>query len=81
MTIFTEKAKSKFNLGFILLLIVGFNLLMVGEFLGTIVLGPFLEQYLMNTYWGNFLTLLSFAFITLVIIFWVRVIEKVLGKV
>lgn len=73
---YEEKQNSKRNFGFISAPIIGAVLLLSGELIGTGII-RISSGIFPSPYWKSInVELLSFLFIFLVIIFWVRVVEK-----
>ncbi|WP_105144376.1 CPBP family intramembrane glutamic endopeptidase [Streptococcus suis] len=72
----SEKAKSRFNLNFILSPIVGIILMILAEIIGYIVIMTLFFNYIYDPFISLSLELFSFAFISLAIILWARFVEK-----
>ncbi|HEM5234383.1 TPA: CPBP family intramembrane metalloprotease [Streptococcus suis] len=72
----SEKAKSRFNLNFILSPIVGIILMILAEIIGYIVIMTLFFNYIYDPFVSLSLELFSFAFISLAVILWARFVEK-----
>lgn len=72
----TEKAKSRFNLNFILSPITALVLMAVAETVGYFAFMPLLFIFIDNAFVTLSLELFAFAFISLAIILWARFVEK-----
>ncbi|HFI0936665.1 TPA: lysostaphin resistance A-like protein [Streptococcus suis] len=72
----TEKAKSRFNLNFILSPITALVLMAVAETVGYFAFMPLFFIFIDNAFVTLSLELLAFAFISLAIILWARFVEK-----
>ncbi|HFI0042960.1 TPA: CPBP family intramembrane glutamic endopeptidase [Streptococcus suis] len=72
----SEKAKSRFNLNFILSPIVALVLMAVAEIIGYFSFMPLFFIFLDNSFMTLSLELFAFAFISLAIILWARFVEK-----
>ncbi|HEL9598480.1 TPA: CPBP family intramembrane metalloprotease [Streptococcus suis] len=72
----SEKAKSRFNLNFILSPITALVLMAVAETVGYFVFMPLFFIFIDNAFVTLSLELLAFAFISLAIIIWARFVEK-----
>lgn len=72
----SEKAKSHFNLNFILSPITALVLMAVAETVGYLVFMPLFFIFIDNAFVTLSLELLAFAFISLAIILWARFVEK-----
>lgn len=72
----SEKAKSRFNLNFILSPITALVLMAVAETVGYFAFMPLFFIFIDNAFVTLSLELLAFAFISLAIILWARFIEK-----
>lgn len=72
----SEKAKSRFNLNFILSPITALVLMAVAETVGYFAFMPLFFIFIDNTFVTLSLELLAFAFISLAIILWARFVEK-----
>lgn len=72
----SEKAKSRFNLNFILSPITALVLMAVAETVGYFAFMPLFFIFIDNAFVTLSLELLAFAFISLAIILWVRFVEK-----
>lgn len=70
------KASSRLNLHFLLSPIVGYLLLLVGEFIGIFALIPVVLTLPYSEFTNQVLTLGSFAFISLVVLLWARLVEQ-----
>ena len=72
----SEKAKSRFNLNFILSPITALVLMAVAETVGYFAFMPLFFIFIDNAFVTLSLELLAFAFISLAIILWARFVEK-----
>lgn len=72
----SEKAKSRFNLNFILSPITALVLMAVAETVGYFAFMPLLFIFIDNAFVTLSLELFAFAFISLAIILWARFVEK-----
>ncbi|NQJ21814.1 CPBP family intramembrane metalloprotease [Streptococcus suis] len=72
----SEKAKSRFNLNFILSPITALVLMAVAETVGYFAFMPLFFIFIDNAFVTLSLELFAFAFISLAIILWVRFVEK-----
>ncbi|HEM4248933.1 TPA: CPBP family intramembrane metalloprotease [Streptococcus suis] len=72
----SEKAKSRFNLNFILSPITALILMAVAETVGYFAFMPLFFIFIDNAFVTLSLELLAFAFISLAIILWARFVEK-----
>ncbi|HFU4376683.1 TPA: CPBP family intramembrane glutamic endopeptidase [Streptococcus suis] len=72
----SEKAKSRFNLNFILSPIVALILMILAEIVGYLVTMTLFFNYIYDPFISLSLELFAFAFISLAIILWVRFVEK-----
>ncbi|AZR97540.1 CAAX protease [Streptococcus suis] len=72
----SEKAKSRFNLNFILSPITALILMVVAETVGYFAFMPLFFIFIDNAFVTLSLELLAFAFISLAIILWARFVEK-----
>ncbi|NQN50111.1 CPBP family intramembrane metalloprotease [Streptococcus suis] len=72
----TEKAKSRFNLNFILSPITALVLMAVAETVGYFAFMPLFFIFIDNAFVTLSLELFAFAFISLAIILWARFVEK-----
>ncbi|MGQ7422907.1 lysostaphin resistance A-like protein [Streptococcus suis] len=72
----SEKAKSRFNLNFILSPITALVLMAVAETVGYFAFMPLFFIFIDNAFVTLSLELLAFAFISLAIIIWARFVEK-----
>ncbi|MBY4970033.1 CPBP family intramembrane glutamic endopeptidase [Streptococcus suis] len=72
----SEKAKSRFNLNFILSPITALVLMAVAETVGYFAFMPLFFIFIDNAFLTLSLELLAFAFISLAIILWARFVEK-----
>ncbi|HEM5989111.1 TPA: CPBP family intramembrane metalloprotease [Streptococcus suis] len=72
----SEKAKSRFNLNFILSPITALVLMAVAETIGYFALMPLFFIFIDNAFVTLGLELFAFAFISLAIILWARFVEK-----
>ncbi|CYV18941.1 CPBP family intramembrane glutamic endopeptidase [Streptococcus suis] len=72
----TEKAKSRFNLNFILSPITALVLMVVAETVGYFAFMPLFFIFIDNAFVTLSLELFAFAFISLAIILWARFVEK-----
>ncbi|HFI0425739.1 TPA: lysostaphin resistance A-like protein [Streptococcus suis] len=72
----SEKAKSRFNLNFILSPITALVLMAVAETVGYFAFMPLFFIFIDNAFVTLSLELLAFSFISLAIILWVRFVEK-----
>ncbi|HEM4050523.1 TPA: CPBP family intramembrane metalloprotease [Streptococcus suis] len=75
-TFISEKAKSRFNLNFILSPITALVLMAVAETVGYFAFMPLFFIFIDNAFVTLSLELLAFAFISLAIILWARFVEK-----
>ncbi|HFI0067552.1 TPA: lysostaphin resistance A-like protein [Streptococcus suis] len=75
-TFISEKAKSRFNLNFILSPITALVLMAVAETVGYFAFMPLFFIFIDNAFVTLSLELLAFAFISLTIILWARFVEK-----
>ncbi|HFI0127661.1 TPA: lysostaphin resistance A-like protein [Streptococcus suis] len=75
-TFISEKAKSRFNLNFILSPITAIVLMAVAETVGYFAFMPLFFIFIDNAFVTLSLELLAFAFISLAIILWARFVEK-----
>ncbi|HEL2383292.1 TPA: CPBP family intramembrane metalloprotease [Streptococcus suis] len=75
-TFISEKAKSRFNLNFILSPITALVLMAVAETVGYFAFMPLFFIFIDNAFVTLSLELLAFAFISLAIIIWARFVEK-----
>lgn len=72
----SEKAKSRFNLNFILSPIVALILMILAEIIGYLVTMTLFFNYIYEPFISHSLELFSFAFISLAVILWARFLEK-----
>ncbi|HFI0236611.1 TPA: lysostaphin resistance A-like protein [Streptococcus suis] len=72
----SEKAKSRFNLNFILSPIVALILLILAEIVGYLVTMTLFFNYIYDPFISHSLELFAFAFISLAVILWARFLEK-----
>lgn len=72
----SAKAKSRFNLNFILSPIVALVLMAVAETFGYFSFMPLFFNFMNNSFMTLILELFAFAFISLAIILWARFVEK-----
>ncbi|NQN53875.1 CPBP family intramembrane metalloprotease [Streptococcus suis] len=72
----SAKAKSRFNLNFILSPIVALVLMAVAETIGYFSFMPLFFNFMNNSFMTLSLELFAFAFISLAIILWARFVEK-----
>ncbi len=75
-TFISEKAKSRFNLNFILSPITALVLMVVAETVGYFAFMPLFFIFIDNAFVTLSLELFAFAFISLAIILWARFVEK-----
>lgn len=75
-TFISEKAKSRFNLNFILSPITALVLMAVAETVGYFAFMPLFFIFIDNAFVTLSLELFAFAFISLAIILWARFVEK-----
>ncbi|WP_105129710.1 CPBP family intramembrane glutamic endopeptidase [Streptococcus suis] len=75
-TFISEKAKSRFNLNFILSPITALVLMAVAETVGYFAFMPLFFIFIDNAFVTLSLELLAFSFISLAIILWARFVEK-----
>lgn len=71
-----EKRKSAFNLNGFLAPLMGIVLLLLGEILSGLILGPIAYLLPEGDFITNVLGLFSFAFISLTVLLWARLVEK-----
>ncbi|HFU4454730.1 TPA: lysostaphin resistance A-like protein [Streptococcus suis] len=71
-----EKAKSRFNLNFILSPIVALILMILAEIVGYLVTMTLFFNYIYDPFISLSLELFAFAFISLTVILWARFLEK-----